>query len=776
MKKIYLFTEFSNSMFYKVAKQYLEYNLVNAVLFTTVMFYVSIFDTMAQLTEHSQRQVFTAEEEQYISELQYAILNKQRYDKSSCKEIIFNYYQLYKNKTSISKNSNERFQNAICKCIRTYPNNDYNDFQKTKNMLQILKFQSDVENYQLKEINYIMPEMPTINGFRKQNYPLPQTQTSSIYLNLNNRNWSSNDSIFNFISRMGNDYRSDSDYFNTNSAYNHFDFRTKPIKLNKTLASLVEEKDNAFNLKEYRRLVSFIKGIDSLKHLIDYLKSSIAAYPLMDCELDGVNDRDRNIQKEVYYMLMRTKTIYLLNSEEEVSQLYKLYNRHFKNGTLSLLRSSKYIIYINENDYSKSDSRWLNVLNEMVRNNQLFTLDSDIKEQFITEVTNLNNDYFIWQRTLSQYEDILDKTLKTFYINSIGSQYEHKTGLQLDAKYNRLNYVGAILNNGLPNGPGFVLTQDGKFLFSAYWDQGFPITLYELNIYHYSKGSAKDYIYIPPIKNNKYPNHYVRISTTNNGDSSGHNIYIGQFKIENNYRSRDGFGACFYDGNKSSDKLFYIGEYKDNKWNGIGSYVDLEGNQYDGVYMGYFEEDNRGYFKLTNGTCIYPNGDYYIGEFNMRHKHGRGTLFAKGGNIIQDGYFANNEFIQTVEDYEKEEQRKLEESNRLAEEQGRIEAERRRKEAEEKEKSSFDLNKVKWKYINNSNLQCECNWCGKRFRGRRLSEFEIILQKAGLAYCFKSKEDPVLAPMMTDVDCSEIKMYKCDQFCSKKCEYEFSNK
>ena len=44
------------------------------------------------------------------------------------------------------------------------------------------------------------------------------------------------------------------------------------------------------------------------------------------------------------------------------------------------------------------------------------------------------------------------------------------------------------------------------------------------------------------------------------------------------------------------------------------------------------------------GKCIFENGNYYIGQVSNTQRNGKGIMFSKNGEIINDGYFFNDKF------------------------------------------------------------------------------------------------------------------------------------
>ena len=132
------------------------------------------------------------------------------------------------------------------------------------------------------------------------------------------------------------------------------------------------------------------------------------------------------------------------------------------------------------------------------------------------------------------------------------------------------------------------------------------------------------------------------------------NKYVGEFKDD----KFNGQGTyAFTSGNK------YVGEFKDDKYNGQGTFTFRSGQKYvgefkDGNFDGqgtYSFPDGRKYvgeFKHDElngqGTFTFPNGEKYVGEFKDAKYNGRGTLYASDGSIKQTGIWKNDEFVHTV--------------------------------------------------------------------------------------------------------------------------------
>ena len=77
----------------------------------------------------------------------------------------------------------------------------------------------------------------------------------------------------------------------------------------------------------------------------------------------------------------------------------------------------------------------------------------------------------------------------------------------------------------------------------------------------------------------------------------------------------------------------YVGEFKNGKKHGQGTYTYINGNK----YVGEFKDDKW----HGQGILTYANGDKYVGGFRKRKAYGQGTFtFASGKKWI--GEWDNN--------------------------------------------------------------------------------------------------------------------------------------
>ena len=107
---------------------------------------------------------------------------------------------------------------------------------------------------------------------------------------------------------------------------------------------------------------------------------------------------------------------------------------------------------------------------------------------------------------------------------------------------------------------------------------------------------------------------------------------------------------CF--GTYTSDTGKYVGEYKDNKYHGQGTYTYADGAK----YVGEFKDDKY----HGQGTYTYADGAKYVGEYKDDKKHGQGTYtFASGDKKV--GEWKDGKFIKTAEQIKQERLREAEE-------------------------------------------------------------------------------------------------------------------
>ena len=117
---------------------------------------------------------------------------------------------------------------------------------------------------------------------------------------------------------------------------------------------------------------------------------------------------------------------------------------------------------------------------------------------------------------------------------------------------------------------------------------------------------------------------------------------------------RDGYGLIIY-----GDGSFYEGYFLDDLRHGFGRFVDISGDCYTGEWISGSEHgfgrkvffDGRvieGDFKLGKpygrGLETFGDGGSYEGEFFDGKKHGFGVFRDGGGEVVYEGFLAENEY------------------------------------------------------------------------------------------------------------------------------------
>ena len=93
------------------------------------------------------------------------------------------------------------------------------------------------------------------------------------------------------------------------------------------------------------------------------------------------------------------------------------------------------------------------------------------------------------------------------------------------------------------------------------------------------------------------------------------------------------FGTIAANGSK------YVGEWKEGKYHGQGTYTFANGSKYVGEWK---EGEYHG-----EGTSTHSNGDKYVGEWKESKYHGYGTYTSADGTSWR-GYFMNEEYVPNI--------------------------------------------------------------------------------------------------------------------------------
>ncbi|MCG3769552.1 MAG: hypothetical protein JW384_00681 [Nitrosomonadaceae bacterium] len=101
---------------------------------------------------------------------------------------------------------------------------------------------------------------------------------------------------------------------------------------------------------------------------------------------------------------------------------------------------------------------------------------------------------------------------------------------------------------------------------------------------------------------------------------------------DQSYRWHNCFGSG--PGAESSE---YVGEWRDNKNYGEGTFAYTDGRKYVGEFS---DSKHHG-----QGTYTYADGRKYIGEYRDDKRNGQGTLYTRDGVVLMNGVWQRGEFV-----------------------------------------------------------------------------------------------------------------------------------
>ena len=208
-----------------------------------------------------------------------------------------------------------------------------------------------------------------------------------------------------------------------------------------------------------------------------------------------------------------------------------------------------------------------------------------------------------------------------FYALNYGEQYfgDFKNGkFHGDGMYYYANgdfYFGDF-KNGRFHGDGMKYTYKNKSSEYGVWKNNVCkktiICIAEEKIStNYKKRNQYIHKYIGQLKDGKYHGQGTFFWASGNR-------YEGEFKDG----KRHGRGTFYW---ANGDR--YEGEFKDGKYNGRGTYYFANGNRYEGEWK---DDKCNG-----QGTDYFASGDRYEGEFKDGKRHGRGTYYYADGNCYE---------------------------------------------------------------------------------------------------------------------------------------------
>lgn len=237
-------------------------------------------------------------------------------------------------------------------------------------------------------------------------------------------------------------------------------------------------------------------------------------------------------------------------------------------------------------------------------------------------------------------------TAKTLILDDKVSQLNFKRAEEKQKNYpDGRKYVGEVDYTGDPFGNGTMTWRNGdKYVGKIFWDEreGLGLMIYANGDKYVGqweddkrngkgtmtykngrveKGIWKDGKLVSSTSTNSQttnttttqPQSPIVTKTYDNGDK-----YVGQMK-DGKYNGQGTY--TWANGNK------YVGEYKDGKRNGQGTFTWPDGDK----YVGEFKDGNFN----GQGTYTYADGDKYVGEYKDDKPNGQGTYtWANGDKYV----------------------------------------------------------------------------------------------------------------------------------------------
>ena len=386
-----------------------------------------------------------------------------------------------------------------------------------------------------------------------------------------------------------------------------------------------EEQTKFFNKINHSLCKLIISDKIANGFFIKFVKGNIPSYCLITNEC--INKKD-----------LKSNEIEIIFGEE--SRKINLNDKEKSIQNIRIINNITIVDYIEKERYIFNYS----FLNKQINVIEIMNKDNISEDYFLSP----NNDY------INNYDNLINKTI--YYPKMISE--------------NKINYLKSEIKS----------INQYEFIFSSKEIlncEVYPVflegTTSVLGIIHnHEKYDNFGYLIFPII--NSLKNNII-IKGKKDYDIA---IYEGEFKDG----KREGYGKF----NNKDGSYYYEGQWFNDKMNGKGKLYDKNNNI---IYDGDFENDQtKGDVKLTidgfiyigqvlnntnitntfhgkgklyypnntlkyegdfvnggfegNGKHIFPNGNYYIGQFRHSMQNGKGILYYKNGKIKYEGDFKNN--------------------------------------------------------------------------------------------------------------------------------------
>ena len=572
--------------------------------------------------------------ENYFAYCEYCNVNlcnqcilEHRIEKSH--KIIF-YIEIIKNKYKL-KEIEKNFTLAIEKIV-----------EKNEILTQELLNRSECE-IDKKDINFLS------NKYKKLNCDI----LNIIKIIINSYKFYNNNKNYNIIMNFNNNIDFDLTLFNYDkeeSVYyliRNYIYFIKHHNILKISDKISFENINEENIKKKGFIENKISSISD--YISEYINFIRILNPLNEIKNNNNNDRNNIKENLILFDIIKSKKFLYFGEYKKIPnntgiiangrgmQFYTNgyhYYGYFQNGKRNIFG----IFYFSKNSYYKGEFKD----NKMDGYGIYKYSNGTIYEG---EFKNNNKDGIC--KLILPNGEIFFGTFKNNKINGFGISYQKDgkiyQGMYKNNKkngfgilyfyYNKEGYMGEFKENNM-TGFGKYTYNDKSFYMGEFLNgikNGFGKYYYNNKIGYEGYFLKGKYEGVGRIR---YENDSIYEGYFKNGKRNGFGIlikknrekYVGYWKDD----KRDGFGIFMKDG-----KIECYGEFKENKKNGF--FKDVYGNY---IYEGYYEDDNKCLGRIRNIKIA----EYYIGEFKNDLYNGYGERIDNLGNN-SNGFFINGIFI-----------------------------------------------------------------------------------------------------------------------------------
>ncbi len=214
------------------------------------------------------------------------------------------------------------------------------------------------------------------------------------------------------------------------------------------------------------------------------------------------------------------------------------------------------------------------------------------------------------------------------YYGTFNNGAFHGEGVFIHADGRR--YVGE-LKGGKRDGQGIEYRADGTIIRSGQWASGDLVQSFALDRSRFPFNTSTHPVVaaaqsqLPPCPANVYKHNCFGAETITNGRK-----YVGEYK-DGKFHGQGTYTWA------SGEK--YVGEFKGNKFHGQGTYTWASGDK----YVGEYKDDKRNGL----GTLTWANREKYVGEWRDDFRNGQGIEYRADGTINRSGQWAAGDLVQS---------------------------------------------------------------------------------------------------------------------------------